>query len=70
MTVQELINELKKLPKKLQVYQADHDHGLYETSGKPNQVILIDKKNMNDGQNDKYDLCFQDTPKRYVVLRP
>lgn len=70
MTVQQLINKLEKMPKRLQIFQADHDHGLYETSGKPGQVILINKDEMTFFENDKEDICFQNTPKKYVVIRP
>ena len=73
MTVKNLIHELKKMPGTLQVYWADHDHGEYETNSKARMLMLIDKKNMTEGSNDKdcgCSDCFQDTPKKYVVIRP
>lgn len=73
MKVRELIKKLEKLPKNLEVYSADHDHGYYETSGVPENVYLIDKKNMTEFENDNchglHD-CFKHTPQKYVVLRP
>ena len=78
MKVKELIKQLKKMPQNLDVYQADHDHGLYETASGSNQVLLIDKDKMNDCENDKgdgnwnggVDMTFQTTPRQYVCIRP
>ena len=70
MTVHKLIKELQKLPKQLKVYQADHDHGKFETSGSINQVILINKEEMDEFENDDCDDAFKHTPQKYVVLRP
>lgn len=77
--VKDLIKKLQKMPQDLQVYWADHDHGRYETNNTAGCVELIDKAEMrDDGENDKgdgnwnggHDPTFQDTPKRYVCIRP
>lgn len=73
MTVAELIAELKKLPKDLEVYSAAHDHGKFETDSLLNQCVLIDKNEMTKIENDKNGgLCdsFTSTPTKYVVIRP
>jgi len=74
MTVQELIAELQKMPRDIEVYRADHDHGRFETAGSVRRVELIDKNDMtkydNDESNDGRSYPFKDTPTRYVVVRP
>lgn len=75
MTVKQLISKLKKLPPNLEVYSADHDHGEFETNTILNYCDLIDKKDMSESvkeqhNNDPYYECFNNTPKRYVVVRP
>ena len=73
MKVKDLIKQLESLPKNLDIYWADHDHGKFEAGGKAGQVELIDKKNMNEYENDKgcgLSDCFTHTPKRYVLIRP
>lgn len=69
MKVKDLIKYLKSMPKNLDVYTADHDHGTFETASSVTAVEFIDKKEMTEYDNDKSDLCFQNTPKKYVVLR-
>lgn len=73
MKVDQLIKELNKLPKNLEVYWADHDHGTYETNNRCGQVHLVNKNEMTEFDNDKdcgLSDCFQHTPKKYVCLRP
>ena len=37
----DLIKQLESLPKNLDIYWADHDHGKYETGGKDVLIILL-----------------------------
>ena len=74
MKVKQLIKKLEGLPKNLEIYSADHDHGKFETSSEIGRVELIDKSEMDDIEDDNY--CdggyypFKNTPKKYVVIRP
>jgi hypothetical protein len=76
MTVQQLINNLKKLPKNLKVYMSDHDHSEYEISSRVRQAILVDKslmsleeiKNHTIGKSETDEL--NSLPQQYVTLRP
>lgn len=70
MKVKDLIKKLEKMPKNLEIYGADHDHGKFETSSSINEVELINKEEMDEIENDRFDECFQKTPIKYVVLRP
>lgn len=74
MKVSQLIKILNKLPKNLDVYTADHDHGTFEVNALVRQCELIDKNDMNDRDNDDGDFegdnTFKDTPIKYVVIRP
>lgn len=73
MTVKQLIKKLEKMPKNLQVYWADHDHGRFETNNIANFVELVDKNEMTEIENDdncRYSDCYKDTPNKYVVIRP
>lgn len=73
MKVKKLISELKKLLQDLEVYWADHDHGRYETNNIAGDVLLIDKSEMNEIENDDDEDnhgCFKHTLKQYVCIRP
>lgn len=73
MKVKHLINQLERLPKNLQVYWADHDHGTFETGGMARYAELIDKSEITPEENDLNDGIsnpFKGTPNRYVVIRP
>ncbi len=73
MTVKDLIKKLKKMPKNLIIYTADHDHGTFETNSVAGCCEIVDKSEMDEYVNDKdcgLSNSFTDTPDRYVVVRP
>lgn len=74
MIVKDLIKKLKKMPQHLDIYMADHDHGHFETNSIVNQVYLIDKKEMDEVENDNFNVDnntpFKNTPVLYVCIRP
>lgn len=67
MKVSELIRELKKMPKDLDVWWADHDHSTYEVNNCVKSVNLVDKANMDEFDRE---YCDKYTPEKYVCLRP
>lgn len=70
MTVAQLISKLKKMPQNLDVFWSDHDHGDYEVNAAVRRVWVVDKSEANDHYHQRQLKDFEDTPKKYVNIRP
>jgi hypothetical protein len=71
MKVSKLIAELKKMPKDLEVYWADHDHNEFEVNDIARKVYLMDKsEGVKDWHKSALKMNEDFTPDKYVVIRP
>lgn len=69
MNVGQLIKELEKMPKHVQIGYSGHDNSKYEVSDWPVRVELIEKLNFIESEHPDCDMdMFEAQPKRWVVM--
>lgn len=76
MKNKELIALLKKLPKDLPVYWADHDQSEYEVNNSVHRVQIVEKPDVEDNPeelekwNKQRNGMYERLEEKYILLRP